>query len=984
MTGPSNHTLVMLLWSGTLCIASCSTPNASPVEEPAPVEAEVAQPVRTDPGPQLERNLGTQDSVLRPPLSLPATAGLATGEHYYLRVDFDGGLHPNDLYDQAGHVESPRHAVAFLTPDGAYVRFVGNEAPTEGFTLHLFGIEYDQQGKTDPDSRKNVHQAIAITHVAAAGDDPGLPGIFWSAMSSYFDAYSPGVPLFHTYVRHRASLAMDRPTPAPNQRRSDLGSLMATYTGVLSVEEALQIDRALLLRAAPVAERTVELASLESIGLPEHPWEQMIAELEVSPVIEPLAKVVPADMLYLHFDDLRTFVKLAADLDQWVTPLVQAMEGKGGSSHFTERYETQLAIERTGLSRELGHLAAKSVALATSDPFLREGTDVSLLFHVGDARILNSALKRYEDATRARFPDLSQGSYALGAHKVRTLTTPDGRIGQHRLELGEVLILSNSRRALEKFVAVHQGEATSLQESGDFQYMRTRYPHDPEVEDGFVFIGDAFVTKVVNPEVKILSARRMEARADLVHVNNAALLFGWLEGRRPLSAKELVDHDLLRPQDLVHAEGDPISFDPRQGASSAWGRAAAMKPLLELDLDKVTPDEAQAYARFRAEYLGQWQTFIDPIAARISYEDEGRKISIDARMLPLIQNSEYDSLQEQVGERTTTPPTFDGAFQWTLAVGDDAGLRRELNMMARQMSGSRDIGLDWLGDWVMVGAADRSGLYDLAIALGLIPEAGRAMGLDAEVLIELATRIPLYFGAHVKNSLGLAATLTALRSFIEGAAPGLVFWDSSQIYGDIPITSIRGTGAFSHIALHYAVANEVVAFSLERETLETIIDAALAGELSGSGDTTSSEPLQTMLTLRPSPGQSWMMTALEGMLEKSAEQGFHSARQHYRVLAHGLPDLPEDARDARDEAVAILGIAPRDPHQGVFSLDAHGQVQHSIYTHEARTIYPALPIEGSPVTAILKTLLGLELQLGFEGEDEHRGLRTRIVWERGE
>jgi hypothetical protein len=103
-------------------------------------------------------------------------------------------------------------------------------------------------------------------------------------------------------------------------------------------------------------------------------------------------------------------------------------------------------------------------------------------------------------------------------------------------------------------------------------------------------------------------------------------------------------------------------------------------------------------------------------------------------------------------------------------------------------------------------AIERSGLYDLAMT----PDAGRSMAIDAKSLMDITSRIPLYFGAHVKNSLGLAATLTALRSFVDDAAPTLAVWDRSESHRDIPITSVRGADDFSNIALHYAVANNVI------------------------------------------------------------------------------------------------------------------------------------------------------------------------------
>ncbi len=99
-----------------------------------------------------------------------------------------------------------------------------------------------------------------------------------------------------------------------------------------------------------------------------------------------------------------------------------------------------------------------------------------------------------------------------------------------------------------------------------------------EKEEGFVFLPDAFIAKAVGPRAKILAARRMAARADLLAVNYAALLYGWLEGARPAETAALREHGVLAPTDLEDADGRPIAFDPEQGASSAWGRPNAIPP----------------------------------------------------------------------------------------------------------------------------------------------------------------------------------------------------------------------------------------------------------------------------------------------------------------------------------------------------------------------------------------------------------------------
>jgi hypothetical protein len=221
-----------------------------------------------------------------------------------------------------------------------------------------------------------------------------------------------------------------------------------------------------------------------------------------------------------------------------------------------------------------------------------------VVFHVRDkARLLNEldrARKSHLAATGV--PKAERTEYTVAGRKV--LRTRAGHsVDQHLLDLGDVIVVANARSLITKFVAVADGKARSLATSGDFRYMRTIYPYSPKDEDGFIFIGDAFVASAISPRAKILQSRRMFARAELQAVGGASLLHGLLEGTPPANAKALVASGLLTAADLVHADGGAsIQLDPATGASSAqWGSLRGMTPLGELKIDRVSVAEQKAY-----------------------------------------------------------------------------------------------------------------------------------------------------------------------------------------------------------------------------------------------------------------------------------------------------------------------------------------------------------------------------------------------------
>ncbi len=587
--------------------------------------------------------------------------------------------------------------------------------------------------------------------------------------------------------------------------------------------------------------------------------------------------------------------------------------------------------------------------------------------------LLDGALAGYRQSLTKQGLTLNTQTWTHGAHKIQHTTSTDGTVNQHRAQVGDLLLISNSPGALKALLAVQDGTAPALSKSGDFQYMRARYPYHKEKEDGFLFLGDALIAKVIAPRTKILSARRLQARADLQSLHYAALLHGWMEGSFPDSAQTMIQAGWIDAKELTHFDTTAITWDKTQGASStAWGRPGAMIPLVDLDIDKVTQAEADAYKRFRDTYQSYWRGFIDPIAVQIKLN--GDDLEVDARMLPLIDQSDYNDLQEMVGQQTMQPPPLAHGAQMALAVGKDAGLRRFVDQMAYNFTGNNKLGLNWLGDWVVIGTSDRSGLWDAALGMGTMPMTDEAIMRDELGLLQ---RLPLFMAAHVRNGLGLAAMLTALRTYIDQAAGGLVAWESAEPYRDLTIQSLRETTALrtsrDPITLYYVVVKDVFLMTLDRATLELQIDALMDADEGTEAQALAYQP-QSAITFKPKQGKSWMVQTLLGMIEHTTIQNHKASLRSQEALLHAFG--PKRSLDPK-LGLLWLGHQPASVHGGTWSTDK-GLLSHSLYGSELSPTVPALPIQDSPVTQALQRLSLLDLELSFEGEGPHRGLHTRL------
>jgi hypothetical protein len=894
-------------------------------------------------------------------------------------------------------VLGPRHGVAAITQvegneGSVHVRLVGAELPTAPITVR---VEVGSLGTYRPFRRAAKVANLEIGGAAEAPRATAASAAFYNALSERYGRVaeqSPGGLSSYDFAAARAqvlsgAVSADPAADTGRSRRGELGDMMALYTGVTSIEEALQADRGLMIRGAAKDAETVPLASVQGVALAVHPWDEIIAATGREPKIEPMAKIAPAAMFYLHFRDLRVASQTSALMAEWLQPMAELAEGKGGSSKVAERLEQQLALERTVLSEKLGHLASSGVVVLAGDPFVREGTDVAIVFQLAHGDLLRSSLDGFAAAAKTRRPDATSTQYEVEGVTVTLLSTADRAIHQHRFELDDKLYLSNSRPTVERLLRTAKGKEGSLAESADFRAFRAEFPHD-EAEDGFVFISDAFVAHAVSPRTKILAARRMQARADLLAVAHGALLYGALEGKAPKSASDLVASGFVRAEELTHADGSPIEYHPERGPSSArWGTLTAMRPLAEETLEQITLDEKSAYENFRETYQTYWRSFIDPVGIRIERSDDGKTLELDAKMMPLISGSDYDELIEAAGEQRLTRNKGLQGVVWTLGVGKTARLRQELDGLAQAL-GNKDLGFGWLGQWVAMGATDRSGLWDLAMATDEVPQPERPEGAEPnpEVVWKAGARLPVWVAAHVGNPLALGATLTAIKAMATAAAPDLLEWGDGGKHRDVSIVKVAaksGSGFMpgaEHFALYYASPRDVFVASLDRDTLTMVIDAVMDDRMPKGAPETAKVGPQVVLEVAPTAA-SWLGKTIAALLEQESRRAFVAALHNAQLLVDGLRIDPA-SDDFSRVALAHLGYVPSSPHRGQFKRATDGRVEHSIYGSAAVPNFPQILVEGSPISKLFAELSALSFALSFEGSGNTRALRANASWQR--
>ncbi|MBM4071905.1 MAG: hypothetical protein FJ271_23710 [Planctomycetes bacterium] len=367
-------------------------------------------------------------------------------------------------------------------------------------------------------------------------------------------------------------------------------------TGTTAITQSLALKRLRNKGAREPAKRWVNAALIPGITIAEHPWEKMMAGKK--PAAEPLATLIPHDNYYFRFKSFAKFAEIQDFLDQWGTPAGRAYEVLSREHGLKERYERQLCLKSTWLGRQFGPLLVKSVAVTGNDPYLREGSDITVIFHVNNRQAFLAGVEPFLKEARKEFgDDLRAGKDQHLGIAIESFVTPLREVSVHRAAFADFVVYSNSPVGLRRVLDVHKGKAMSLAKSLDFQYMRTVFRAEDKAEDGFAFLSDAFIRQLVGPASKIKEMRRLEALTSLSMLTHGALFTAWETGKLPASHDALMSAAALSPAHLYVPDGKPPRWDVARltAVSDVYNTIHFAAPLVELPIDRVTFLEEETY-----------------------------------------------------------------------------------------------------------------------------------------------------------------------------------------------------------------------------------------------------------------------------------------------------------------------------------------------------------------------------------------------------
>jgi hypothetical protein len=976
-------------WSlGTwvLCLAACApAPAASPQPSVAP--------------------LASQKAVTAPPAALaeeaePAASKLRTGriapiEHGELlelkvrRHALDGDEQLLELVLPEFANESPGdlfwlNTEARLTGSSAPFQLVSRGKNGE-MLLWLRRTKSEGSGEIAGDAYTPAvgaqpgHHFRFRAQAPSGAVSPELATSWATAASAYLTA-QPGMFGIAAAARLHARYKLPgKPTPARegvDDESHELARLMDTFSGRSAVQEALASRRNGVFSAAKLP-RTLPIAQLKGPELAQHPWEQLSKRLGGKQPEEPLAKAVPADFYFVRARSFAAFTEMLGFVQGFGAPAADLFDRASSERGTQQRYLAELGVETSDLSRVLGPEVVEDFAVTGSDPYLHEGSDVTLIFRLKSPLLFRAALQKALATHGAVHGGTRASTFTHEGVTVDVARSPDGRVRQHHALVAELELVSNSPVAIRRVISAIQGKAPKLADESDFRYMLARDADVPA--DLLAFIGDRFVASVVGPAQKIAESRRQVALAELTSAPVAALLYGWVHGKSPADKGELLRSGLLAPAELKHHDGARIDWVPGAAARSTWGTPAALEPLIDLPVvAKVSTAERDGYAQFAQQYQRRWGEYIDPIALRVSSNrrGEGKSLHAELRVLPLVP-AESATKYDLSGDGRVAPAELSSGARLTLAIGQYGYLRDGLGQLLSAVSRDGELKLDWLGAYAMLGFADRAELLAVARSARGTRELPIERPASAEELgrssiardeLDVIAGLPVYAVIGLRSRVATAVALTAARHMAESTAPGAFEWAPFAAHRGVEVVRILAKERGREIALYYAMAGDVLLVTLNRSVMRGLIEQALDGKLPAQNVAASTHAKNGQAVFELAPLKKGPLRGiLASALALASLETAPSSRSAAEAVLRGVPESAHKPDRSAQLSLAYFGAIPVTPDGRRYVLAPEGIVDPLRGSQHAPE-WPALPTAESSADRVLSAFMRLRSDLSFDEE----------------
>jgi len=652
---------------------------------------------------------------------------------------------------------------------------------------------------------------------------------------------------------------------------TDLNRTFDFYTGGRAISENMQLDRE--LRALEdLSNLDTPIDSLSGITIAEIDWKPLIEGK--TPERDALAHAIPHDQHVLFFPSFQAMVDMVDETRARGTPVLHLVETRTEDAGTLGRYENQLCLPLDGFSRIIGPKLIQGVAMTGSDPYLRTGSDLAVLFDTRDVDALKRALLIRQGLAMMTESSAKTVSGRLANGMIYTGLVSDGRrICSYLAVLDKMVVVSNSVHQLNRLALTFKGDGLSINDLDEYTFFRSRYKKGAPEETAFLIVSDATIRRLCGPKWKIGASRRTRAAALMMQLQAEHL--GELQSGSVVRSEIKLDAPIPLLEGFFINEG---------GVSSAtFGNLDFLTPIAELEIDMVSKIEKDAYIRFSQAYSRQWSTLFDPIAARFNVK-EG-KIGLDLTVMPLTVFSDYRELIDFAGDAVIESGARgmhkEAIFHFVMSLDRDSKEVKEINNFAMSVSKSVNP-LTWIGDWIAIYADEDPFWQGLEEAAD--KEGDKGIGRYME---QKLPSIPIAIQLDISSQFKLATFLTAFRAYVDQSSPGMLQWEAKKHNGlnyvkvsstEESTKSFWGNSDWEELALYYAPMPDSLVVTLSESVLKRALERRKA-KTKARAECKDTQPVKALAKL----GDSIEVRAVQStvlMLEGMFSEDIKTKMQH--------------------------------------------------------------------------------------------------------
>jgi hypothetical protein len=800
--------------------------------------------------------------------------------------------------------------------------------------------------------------------VTPADARPEAKNAFFQAKENFYrqllNRNSPGAAWFRHQLQEAqkgrgvsTNRAPDFAARAARQRPAELEDTFDLFSGGRAISENLQLDR-VLPAATATNEDMLDLTNLAGVSIRAMDWKPLLKDAK--PDLDPLAPFIPADQHAIFFPSFQAMSQMIDEADANGTPVLELFEARAEDANSRGRYQKQLCLGLSDLSRLLGPQVVASAAFTGSDPFLRVGTDVAVLFEARNADLLKNFIAAQQKAVQAAGADVKSVSGVLDGVAYAGVVTPDRSVSSYLASVTNVVIVCNSLKQLETLVRVAQGKAPALSTQDEYRYFRSRYARSDKQETAFLVLSDATIRRWCGPRWRIADSRRTRAAAVMSELQAGHLM--------ELAAGQATNAVLTSDFKLPDAGEWRLT---RAGVASAtYGSLNFMTPIAELPLDRVTRAEAGAYQRWCDSYQRNWRQFFDPIAVRFTVQQH--QLGAELTVTPLILATDYGRYIEfssgaQIAPNAGDPHT-NTLLHLVFAINTQSQPIQEAGgFVGTMVPGLKANPFGWMGQSLAL-YADDDPFWD---------RLNQATNTDV-FLEHNYKQLPLALHVEVGNPLGLAAFLTAVHAYADQSAPQMTIWQNLEYNGQ-PYVKIAGRepdaeNESENYAVYYAATPRALIVTLNEPLLKQALDRAAAR----TGNKQTNQPtagakswLGTSLCAK---GERKLFDVVQNLTQDNYQERLQSLSwDNLSILNEWKRLFP--GKDPVKVHEALWGVKLVDPAGGTYVWN------EKLHTMESTMLGNPLAPKTSPGRA-LSEVTGAQLGVTFENQ----GLSAKAILDR--